>query len=318
MSSASPYPGPWPRRLAWTLAVCTLGLLLAGGLVTTYRVGMAVPDWPTTFGQGMFRYPLAAMLDDSGVAIEHSHRLLASGVGVLCILMVLVSALGRAPRSVRVVSAVTLLAVCVQGVLGGTRVLENSRGLAFLHGAFAQLFYALVATLWVLTSPRWVRSRRSSLGHAGAARAARTACAAVYVQIVLGAWLRHSGRVDALAWHLAIALAAVAAVLTLCHRLAAAPTAPDGPPFVGLRRWLLGALATQVGLGIAATAAILGPSGGFEGSVSLLEAVTATLHVAVGALLFAGCVASALWTSAPRRVDGRALAPAAHGLEGVA
>lgn len=300
MDPVRPSSGPWPRRLAQALVVCTFGLLLAGGLVTTYRVGMAVPDWPTTFGQGMFSYPLAAMLEDSGVTIEHGHRLFASGVGVLCILMVLASVFGHASREVRVASVLTLLAVCAQGVLGGTRVLENSRGLAFLHGAFAQLIYGLVAALWVLTSPRWAAARAQARPVDPAlARAARTACLVVYLQIVLGAWLRHSGRLDAMAWHLAMALAALAAVVALGQRLAAA-AATQGAPFATLRRWVLGALVAQIGLGVLALASILGPSGGFEGSVSLLEAVTATLHVAVGALLLAGCVASVLWTRAAR------------------
>ena len=78
--------------MAWILAVCTFALLLVGGLVTTYRVGMAVPDWPTTFGSSMFAYPLERMLEDWGVTVEHSHRLLASVVGMLTVVMVLVCA----------------------------------------------------------------------------------------------------------------------------------------------------------------------------------------------------------------------------------
>src|ERR1044072_7938661 len=74
---------PWPRRLALLTTVATFPLLFVGGLVTSTGAGLAVPDWPTTFGYNMFLYPWSKMV--GGIFYEHSHRLVASCVGLLTI-----------------------------------------------------------------------------------------------------------------------------------------------------------------------------------------------------------------------------------------
>ena len=71
----------WLRRLAWLAVLATLGLIVTGGLVTSKGVGMAVPDWPTTYGYNMFWFPIH--LWRGGIFYEHSHRLWASVVGML-------------------------------------------------------------------------------------------------------------------------------------------------------------------------------------------------------------------------------------------
>ena len=116
----------------------------------------------------------------------------------------------------------------------------------------------------------------------------------VYGQIVLGAWLRHSGRSLPLVLHISAALVVAAVVLMLARALGRA--AADEPLFGRLRRWLLAMLTIQVLLGVAATVAILVIGTGFQGSVTVIEAATATLHVGVGALLLAGCVGAMLWS----------------------
>ena len=78
----------WPHRLAVVNAVATLLLLFVGGLVTSKGAGLAVPDWPTTFGANPFLYPWSKMVGD--IFYEHSHRLAASAVGLLTILLTLV------------------------------------------------------------------------------------------------------------------------------------------------------------------------------------------------------------------------------------
>ena len=78
---------PWPHRLAVILACATFPLLFIGGLVTSLGVGLAVPDWPTTFGYNMFLYPWSKMI--GGIFYEHSHRLVASCVGLLTIALAL-------------------------------------------------------------------------------------------------------------------------------------------------------------------------------------------------------------------------------------
>ena len=347
--SPSTPPSQGPRRVALALAWLTGALLVVGGLVTTYRVGMAVTDWPTTFGYSMFAYPLDQMVEDFGVTVEHSHRMLASTVGLLSLVLVLVTAartraaavaltglaataevllvldvlrvgtIGGAVqvgllaavaglllvsllvpdrRGPRAIASLIHLGIIGQGLLGGTRVLENSQDLAFLHGSAAQLVFLLIAMGVVLTSPRFESARPSaSAAGRGLAATAWLATGLVYLQIVLGAWLRHSGQTTPLMFHLALALAAVGAVVGLARRLkAVAAEGGERAPLTRLRGRLLVLVAAQVALGLASLAAILVLSGGFAGRVTVLEAVTASAHVLVGALLLGACAATALWS----------------------
>ena len=71
----------WLHRFAVFTAAVTLGLIWVGGLVTSHGVGMAVPDWPTSYGYNMFYFPISKWV--GGVYYEHVHRLLAVVVGVL-------------------------------------------------------------------------------------------------------------------------------------------------------------------------------------------------------------------------------------------
>src|ERR1700688_2834795 len=83
------------HRCALLVALATFILLIAGGLVTSHGVGMAVPDWPNTFGYNMFFFPFSQWV--GGVFYEHSHRLIASGVG-LCTTILALWLHGRAAR----------------------------------------------------------------------------------------------------------------------------------------------------------------------------------------------------------------------------
>ncbi|MBI3799408.1 MAG: hypothetical protein HY268_20880 [Deltaproteobacteria bacterium] len=82
---SAPPDSPRSHRLALLTAVATFPLLFVGGLVTSTGAGLAVPDWPTTFGYNMFLYPWSKMV--GGIFYEHSHRLLGSAVGFLTILL---------------------------------------------------------------------------------------------------------------------------------------------------------------------------------------------------------------------------------------
>lgn len=339
-----------PRRLALTLACLTGALLVIGGLVTTYRVGMAVVDWPTTFGYSMFSYPLDHMLEDFGVTVEHTHRMVASTVGLVSLILVVVTAAGVGGRvatltwlaglaecllvlevvrtgavggsvqalllgTVFVLLLVGLalpgrrpqraiansihLAVIGQGVLGGTRVLENSQHLAFLHGSAAQLVFLLMLMGVVLTSPRFVQAHAApGAGGQGLASLAWGTAGLVYLQSVLGAWLRHTGMSKPLTLHLAFAFVVVGMVLLLARRLkAVADEGPGRSPLAQLRTYLLILLGVQVGLGMASLAAILILGGGFEGRVTVIEAITTSAHVLVGGLLLGTCASSGLWST---------------------
>ena len=131
----------WPHRLAVTLAGATFPLLFIGGLVTSLGAGLAVPDWPTTFGYNMFLYPWSKMI--GGVFYEHSHRLIASCVGLLTIALTVTLWIKEDRRWLRWLGITALAMVIVQGVLGGLRVVLLQHTLAIIHACFAQVFFCV-------------------------------------------------------------------------------------------------------------------------------------------------------------------------------
>src|SRR5262245_29299587 len=142
------------RKLAYRLAVGTAAgtfvLILAGGLVTNMGAGLAVPDWPTTFGRNMFLFPWAGMI--GGIFFEHSHRLIGALVGVLT--LGLAAALWPLGGRLRALGLLAVLAVIAQGVLGGLRVVWLADTLAIVHGCLAQAFFALIVAIATMLAPR--------------------------------------------------------------------------------------------------------------------------------------------------------------------
>src|SRR5262247_243010 len=109
------------HRFAKLLAVCTVFLILAGSLVTSNDAGLSVPDWPTSYGWNMFTFPPSMWV--ANIVYEHGHRLVASAVGALTILLVMWLWVGDTPRYLRWVGVAALAVVIAQGVLGGLTVL---------------------------------------------------------------------------------------------------------------------------------------------------------------------------------------------------
>src|SRR5215210_3375832 len=128
----------WLNRFVWLLAGATLFLICSGGMVTSKGVGLAVPDWPTTFGYNMFLFPVSQWV--GGIFFEHTHRLIASTVGVLTI--VLAFWLWRADTRpwMRKLGWAALGAVVLQGVLGGLRVTLLKDEIGIFHALLAQAF----------------------------------------------------------------------------------------------------------------------------------------------------------------------------------
>lgn len=292
-----------PRWASRVLVGFLAVLVVIGGGVTTYRVGMAVPDWPATFSQNMWTYPYGDMLDEGlGVTLEHVHRVWASAVGLVSICVLMTCFIRRARPALTWMAAGTLLAISLQGLLGGTRVLENSQNLAFLHGALAQIVVALGVALAVVASDTWGRMRPTPSRFArGLAAFGPWVVAIVYGQIALGAWLRHQGQTVALLIHGTLALLVVAVVLAFAKITAdaareGAERGVDRRPLALVGRLQLGALITQFALGVLATVAIYFVSGGMDAPVSVGEVAFATAHVFVGAFLFASVVVGVMVT----------------------
>jgi cytochrome c oxidase assembly protein subunit 15 len=152
----------WLVSFAWTASLATLLLIAIGGLVTGFRAGMAVPDWPNTYGSNMFLYPLAKMT--GGVFYEHAHRLLGSLVGLTTLVLAILLSIDR--RSIGALVLVWLVGLCVllQGVMGGLRVTDNSTHLAVIHGFFAHAILAGMVGVAVLLASRRHSPEDSSSG----------------------------------------------------------------------------------------------------------------------------------------------------------
>src|ERR1043166_3825639 len=113
---------PWLHRFAMLTALATLALIGIGGLVTSHEAGLAVPDWPTSYGYNMFLFPFPKWWRVGNVFYEHSHRLFPSGVGLLTVILAIWVWIAEPRRWMRWLAGGAVLAVVLQGVLGGLRV----------------------------------------------------------------------------------------------------------------------------------------------------------------------------------------------------
>lgn len=291
-SDSTPAPSPlsWPRGPHW-IAVCaalfTLPLLISGAQVTTNRVGMAVPDWPTTFGVNMFVYNFFEA--PLGVVIEHRHRLFGSALGFASILLALWCILGDRRRWMKAVGIAAFLAVLTQGVLGGIRVLRNSTVFAAIHGSTGQAVFAFLVAICVLTSRDWA-SAGAGIDDAGSIRRrSLVTLLLVYAQIVVGATLRHFGA--NLGLHAVLALAVwghIAALAWRVERTAALPRA-----LVASSRFMAISASFQILLGIGAWW-LLRPFDGIPREVTRIQAIFRSGHVVNGAILLGTTLAVTL------------------------
>jgi cytochrome c oxidase assembly protein subunit 15 len=179
---------------ATLVAVSTAVLIFAGGLVTSTGSGLSVPDWPSTYGWFMFTFPLDKMV--GGIFYEHSHRLIASTVGFLILLLAFW--LWRVePRAwVRRLGYAALAAVITQGILGGITVLWFLPDpVSIAHAGLAQIVLCLTVAIALATSPGWTLAARDEtlIADRLLLRLAIATTAIVYVQILVGATMRHTG-----------------------------------------------------------------------------------------------------------------------------
>ncbi len=176
-------------------AVTTLGLIFAGALVTSTGSGLSVPDWPNTYGRFMFAFPWSDMV--GGIIFEHSHRMIASVVGLLTAVLAVWIWRSDARAWVRWLGWAALAAVIVQGVLGGLTVLFLlPTPISVLHGALAQTFFLIAITLAYVTSREFFQTGRIPVSGGAHHRLRRWAWAAlglVYLQLLIGAVMRHTG-----------------------------------------------------------------------------------------------------------------------------
>jgi len=184
----------WPHRVAVLLALVVFPLIWVGGLVTTWDAGMAVPDWPNTYGYNMFAYPLYDwFFGPWDLFVEHGHRLLGTVAGVISIGLVVVTYRSTSDPVIRRFAWVLLALVIVQGMIGGARVLMDRRDFAKLHGCVGPAYFAAIFAFIVVTGRWWT----SAIGKNLCSRAGvmvvgtRIMLVASYLQLVLGSMVRH-------------------------------------------------------------------------------------------------------------------------------
>lgn len=275
------------------MAAATLLLVAAGGMVTSTHSGLSVPDWPTTYGQNMFTFPLAGMV--GGIFYEHGHRLIASAVGLLTIGLALLTTRVDPRRWVRRLAWLALVAVVLQGVLGGLTVLYLlPDAISISHAGLAQLFFCMTVTIALATSPRWIRPAYTPIEAPRLQQQMLVLTGLVYAQILLGATMRHTGAGLAIPdfplafgrlippfWNVGIGLhfahrvgALLVTLLAVANVVAIRRQLSTRPDFT-THTWLLAAtVATQVTLG--ALVVMTGK-----------QPIVNTLHVATGALVLA-------------------------------
>ncbi len=288
---AAPGTPSSPRWLhAWAvLTVCaTVALLALGAVVTTFRVGMADPVWPT--------YPWHLALinwqeSSPGFLIEHTHRLAGYVVG--CCVIGLAAGLWYYERRtwLRWLGLAALAAVIVQGLLGGFRVRLNAllgTDLSVIHGTFAQVVFTLFVSLALFTSRGW-REATATIPPAEGARLRRGSLlltALVFLQLVFGAVLRHTHSGLAQRGHLLVAFAVVAAAAWLIQ--AVWNTRGADRVLATAAKLLAALLVLQLALG--AEAWLLRYGSGVPPEVqpvTVRQAVVRTAHVLLGSWVLA-------------------------------
>lgn len=181
----------WLRRFTKVVAASTLFLIFAGAMVTSTGSGLAVPDWPNTYGEFMFSFPMSKWV--GGIFYEHGHRLIASTVGFLVVLQAIWLHFREPKRHVRILGWLSLVAVLVQGALGGiTVLLLLPKAVSISHAALAEIFFCINVSIAFFTS-RWYDSLRTMERGNAPVGMAWGLTALVYLQILAGAVLRHFG-----------------------------------------------------------------------------------------------------------------------------
>lgn len=177
------------HRYATAVAAATGALLFVGGLVTSTGSGLAVPDWPLSFGQVFPRMR-------GGVLFEHGHRMVAGAVGLLTVVLAVWLWRAEPRRWVRRLGAYALLAVVLQGTLGGlTVLLRLPVAVSVAHAGVAEIFFCLTSTIALVTSRGWLAAPEPipDREHPSLRSLSLATVVVIYVQVLVGALVRHSG-----------------------------------------------------------------------------------------------------------------------------
>jgi heme a synthase len=287
-TAGDPAFSPWRHRFAVFTAGSTLALIFVGGLVTSTGSGLAVPDWPLSYG--MLMPPMVG-----GVFFEHGHRMVATFVGLLTTILALWTARSEPRAGVRRLAWVALATVIAQGLLGGITVkFLLPTPISVAHACLAQAFFCVTIALAYSTSREFLAPPAAEPDRANVGPAAVVATGVVFLQLALGAVMRHmgaglaipdfplaQGRVipvfdgPGIAVHFAHRLGALLVLLAVIHLLLHAFRSRERR-FVRMAAVALVLVLIQIGLGGATV-------------LSGRAVVPTTAHVAVGAAVLGAC-----------------------------
>ena len=275
----------WLHRYCVLLAVATLFLVVAGASVTSNDAGLSVPDWPLSYGKVM--PPMTG-----GIFYEHGHRLVASTVGLLTIVLAVWMSMSESRKWMRRLGFVALAAVVAQGILGGmTVIFMLPKAVSIAHACLAELFFSLTVALAIFTSNSWIQGPRpcEDNGWPSLRSLAILLPVTALAQVALGASYRH--RLLGIVPHVlgavvVMAFAMMVAVFVLMQYRSHVPMARTA-------KILLGLVTCQVFLGIAAYMSRISAMESGQRTAAMIGFTVA--HVAVGASVMATSVALALW-----------------------
>ncbi len=295
-------------------------LLVTGGLVTGLEAGLAVPDWPNSFGHNMLLYPIAQM--KGGVYYEHAHRLYGMLVGISAITLLVLVARLESGRAVRTLVVIGFVMVCLQALIGGLRVTGNltlsqdptqlapSVPLAVAHGVFGQIVFSIYCLITVLCGVRWKNQVAPVIVDITKGRRLSSVLVIILLlQLISGALYRHyqipvaDGPPQHPAWamHLHVTGAVVTFIATLFAGLRTMGLAKSLRPLPQLGHGILMLVGLQVILGIIALVLVITRK---TAEIPITEVVFTSLHQATGALLLATSLMMAAWW---RRLTARSL-----------
>lgn len=286
----------WRRRFSALTVVMTVLLICWGGVVTSIGAGMAFPDWPTSLGSYNLINPVDEWWTVPAYLAEHGHRLIASLVGMMTVILAAWTWWADPRRWMRRLGLAAVVLVIAQGVLGGLRVIWVSLDLAMVHACVAQLFFALLVAMTLFTTKTW-RKGRGVLPVSDTAQWTRglayATTAMIYLQIVLGALLRHPGGGIAGTFTTIHIIGSFAVVGLVFAVFVSVEKHFDGN---GVARsaawWLLGAMGLQFALGLSALVVMLYE--GMQSGLSLWPVLLTVAHLVVGAVLFGTSVVATL------------------------
>ena len=323
-AAGTSHPQRGVESMTRTAFWATLMLIGIGGLVTSEEAGMAVPDWPASFGNNMFLLPLSKMT--GGIYYEHAHRLFGSLVGLVTLSTALYCWRVAHNRTLSWLGLLASVQVVVQGVLGGYRVtgaesvtvvggqvaasVESTFSLALrvIHGVHGQIFLAVLAIMATLASSAGPFSSGSEkprpIHRRSWQRWSGVLVLLMLGQLLLGALTRHISRGWVMA-HLGGGLVLLGVVM-LVSSLLGSDTSSKTRSRLALG--LVLATILQLSLGFM-TLALTGNDVRVASS-GISETLTATAHQTLGAVILSLAVALHCWCrrSGPPAPEGVALA----------